>query len=126
MRARRSILLAAGLAALLLIIGVSAFAIWWSAKNSQERVVSLQMAHMQAGVALAAIRANVYLNAILTRDYLLDRDSSHAQQYIDQFNRIQANTEESFHTLEASGLGEEQNSALKHLRQEMAAYWDPT
>jgi signal transduction histidine kinase len=126
MRARRSILLAAGLAALLFVIGISAAAVWWSARNAQERVAALQSAHMQAGVALAAIRANVYLNAILTRDYLLDPDPSHAQQYIDQFASIQANTEDSFRALEATGLEEEQKSALNQLRQELEAYWDPT
>lgn len=126
MRARRSILLAAALAALLLVIGLSAAAVWWNARNSQERVAALQNSHMQASVALAAIRANVYLNAILTRDYLLDSDPSHAQQYIDQFAAIQANTEASFRMLEASGLDEEQKSALNHLRQELEAYWDPT
>ncbi len=126
MRARRSILLAGALAALLLVIGLSAFAIWWTAKNSQDRIARLQNAHMRAGVALAAIRSNVYLNAILTRDYLLDSEWSHAQQYIDQFNRIQANTDESFTTLEALGLDSEQKTALKSLRKELAEYWDPT
>ncbi len=126
MLARRSILLAVALAALLLVIGTSAFAVWWNARSSQERVAALQRAHMQAGVALAAIRANVYLNAILTRDYLLDSDSSHAKQYIDQFDSIQANTEESFRTLEALGLDDEQKAALNQLRKEMTAYWDPT
>jgi len=126
MRARRSILLAAALAALLLVIGMSAFAIWWTARNSQDRIARLQNAHMRAGVALSAIRANVYLNAILTRDYLLDSDTSHAKQYIDQFDRIQANTEESFNTLASLGLDSEQNTALIRLRKELAAYWDPT
>ena len=126
MRARRSIWLAAALAALLLVISVSAFAVWWSARSSQERVAALQNAHMQAGVKLAAIRANVYLNAILTRDYLLDPDASHAQQYIDQFNTIQTNTEESFRSLEASGLDEKQKAALNRLHNELATYWDPT
>jgi len=126
MRARRSVLLAAGLAALLLVIGVSASAVWWSARNTQERVAALQNAHMQAAVALAAIRSNVYLNAILTRDYLLDPDPTHAQQYIDQFDTIQDNTKASFDILESSGLDEEQKAALNRLRQEMAAYWDPT
>ena len=92
MQARRSIFLAVALAGLLLVIGASAFAVWWSARSSQERVASLQNAYTEAGEGLASIRANVYLNAILTRDYLLDSDSSHNQQYIDQFNRIQANT----------------------------------
>ena len=90
MPARRSILLAAALAALLLVISVSAFAVWWSAKTSQQRVAALQNAHMSAGVALASIRANVYLSAILTRDYLLDNDSSHAEQYLDQFSTVQS------------------------------------
>ncbi len=126
MKARRSILLAVSLAALLLVIGVSALAIRWSARNSQERISALQLAHMRAGEALAAIRANVYLNAILTRDYLLDSDSTHAQQYIDQFNKIQANTEDSFRTLEALELEVEQRAALTRLRKELAAYWDPT
>lgn len=126
MRTRRSILLAVGLAALLLVIGVSAFAVWWSARYSQERVAALQNAHGQAGAALAAIRANVYLSAILTRDYLLDQDPSHAQEYFHQFSAIRSNTEESFRTLESSGLDDEQKAALNHLRQELASYWDPT
>lgn len=124
--ARRSILLAAGLAALLLVLGSSAFAIWWSARNSQERVAALQSAHTRAGEALATIRANVYLNAILTRDYLLDSESSHVRQYMDQFTNIQANTEDSFRTLEATGLDSGQQTALNKLREELAAYWDPT
>lgn len=126
MPARRSILLAAALAALLLVIGVSASAVWWSAKTSQQRVSALQNADMDAGLALASIRANVYLSAILTRDYLLDNDSSHAQQYFDQFRAIQANTQKSFMTLEASGLDDAQKAALNHLREELASYWDPT
>jgi signal transduction histidine kinase len=126
MPARRSILLAAALAALLLVIGASASAVWWSAKTSQQRVAALQNADMDAGLALASIRANVYLSAILTRDYLLDNDSSHAQQYFDQFRAIQANTQKSFTTLEASGLDDAQKAALNHLREELASYWDPT
>ena len=126
MHVRRSIFLAAALAALLLVIGVSAFAVWSNARNSQERVAALQKAQIEAGVALAAIRANVYLNAILTRDYLLDLDASHVQQYVDQFNSIRAKTDESFRTLEASGQDDQQKAALKQLRNELSAYWDRT
>ncbi|HVY94200.1 MAG TPA: ATP-binding protein [Bryobacteraceae bacterium] len=126
MRARRSILLAAALAGLLLVIGISAFAVWWNAKNSQEQVAALQTAHQKADVALAAIRANVYLNAILTRDYLLDPDPAHSQQYIEQFTSIQANTDASFEALEASGLDEAQKAALNHLKSELSSYLDTT
>ena len=84
-RVRRSILLSVAFAGLLLIIGASAFAIWRNATAAQLRVAALHNAHLEAGNALAALRANVYLTAILTRDYLLDADPNHARQYADQF-----------------------------------------
>jgi signal transduction histidine kinase len=126
MRARRSILLAGALSALLLLIGISAYAIWWSARHSQERVIALQEAHTQAGVALASIRANVYLNAILTRDYLLDSDAAHTPEYIDQFKNIQSVSEANFRTLEQMGMDREQEAALRELHQELSAYWGLT
>ncbi|HVW10249.1 MAG TPA: ATP-binding protein, partial [Bryobacteraceae bacterium] len=90
------------------------------------QVAALQAAHQKAGVALAAIRADVYLNAILTRDYLLDTDPAHSRQYIDQFTSIQADTDQSFQVLEASGLDAAQKAALNHLKNELAEYLDTT
>jgi len=81
---------------------------------------------MRVGSALANIRENVYVTGILTRDYLIDLDPAHAQQYVDQFEQIQAKTEQSFAVLEASGQDEQQKVALKKLRKELNAYWDPT
>ena len=126
MSIRKSIVLAAAFAGLLLLIGASAFAIWMNARNAQERVTALHEAHTQAGAALSAIRANVYLNGILTRDYLLDSDPGHAQQYLDQFTTIRENTEQSFKTLEASSQDDAQRKALKQLRSQLDEYWDPT
>src|SRR6185312_1936680 len=125
-RARRSILLAGALAGLLLVLGISAYAVWWNATNSQKRVAELQNAHGKTGEALAAIRANVYLNAILTRDYLLDSDPSHAQQYNDQFAAIRTDTQQSFRALEASGLDQTQKAAFDRLQTELASYLDTT
>ncbi|HJT86843.1 MAG TPA: ATP-binding protein [Bryobacteraceae bacterium] len=122
---RRSVLLAAAFAALLLVMGASGFAVWRNAKNAQDRVGELHNAQMRERSALNAIRANVYLNSILTRDYLLDSDPAHAQEYINQFNSIRDKTEESFRVLRSSG-DQEQNAALKHLHDELYAYWDPT
>src|SRR5688572_7465680 len=110
MRARRSILLAVALAGLLLVIGLSALAVRWNAKNSQQHVAALQQAHMRVGVALAGIRENVYLNAVLKRDYLLDSDPENIQQYVDQFAAIRARTEEAFRVLEAAGQDHEQKA----------------
>jgi signal transduction histidine kinase len=123
---RRSILLAAAFGSLLLIIGASSFAVWLNAKQAQGRVASLHNTHIEAGAALAAVRANVYLAAILTRDYLLDSDQSHAQEYVDQFARIRESTEQSFRVLEASAQDPGQRTALTELRSELEHYWDPT
>lgn len=126
MQVRRSILLALGFAALLLIIAVAAFSVWRNARNAQARVAALHEAHTRAGTALSAIRANVYLIGILSRDYLLDRDPMQAKRYIDELNKIRQATQEDFGELETSGQDDEQRAALEKLRTEFQAYWDPT
>jgi signal transduction histidine kinase len=126
MHVRRSILLTVAFSALLLVIAASAFAVWRNATNALNRVAALHYSHMQAGSALSSIRANVYLTGILTRDYLLDPDPVHAQQYSDQFNSIRESTEDSFRILGAGSPDEEQRAALERLRRELDAYWDPT
>ena len=126
MRLRRSILLTVAFAGLLLIIGASAFAIWRNATAAQLRVAALHNAHFEAGNALAALRANVYLTGILTRDYLLDADPNHAQQYADQFLKIRISTNDSFRILTASSQSELEKTALERLRLEVETYLDPT
>src|SRR5581483_5337505 len=123
---RRSFLLTAAFAALLMILAASGYAVWRNAKNAQDQVASLHNAHMLAGSALASIRANVYLIATLTRDYLLDSDPTHSQQYLDQFARVRGETEENFRVLESPGQDQEERAALNRLHRELEAYWDPT
>ena len=125
-RVRRSVLLSVAFAALLLIIGASAFAIWRNATAAQLRVAALHNAHLESGNALSALRADVYLTAILTRDYLLDADPNHARQYADQFVKVRISTEDSFHILTASALGDREKAALERLRLEVETYLDPT
>ena len=127
MRLRRStIFLAVAFAALLLVIAASAFAVWRNATVAQMRVAEPHSAHMRAGSALASIRANVYSTGILARDYLLDVDASHVQQYIDQFQTIRDSTQQAFQTLGASSQDDLQRQALRRLRSELELYWDPT
>jgi signal transduction histidine kinase len=125
-RVRGSILLACAFAALLLVIGLSALAIWRNAKMVQARVAALHSAHVQAAAALASIRTNVLLNSILVRDYLLDFDPSNAQQYIDQFSGIRTQTDESFRILDSLAHDDAQKAALSQLRRELEAHWNPT
>ncbi len=123
---RRSILLAAAFAGLLLVIGASSFAIWVNTRQAQDRVANLHNTHMEAGAALASVRANVYLAAILTRDYLLDLEPSLARQYTEQFAHIRDSAEDSFRVLQASAQDAGQTEALAELRQELGRYWDST
>jgi len=125
-RLRRSILLTLAFAGLLLLIGASAFAIGRNATAAQVRVAALHNAHFEAGNALAALRANVYLTGILTRDYLLDADPNHARQYADQFLKIRISTDDSFRILTASTPSELEKTALERLRLEVETYLDPT
>lgn len=124
-RVRRSVLLSVAFTGLLLIIGASAFAIWRNATAAQVRVAALHNAHLEAGNALSALRANVYLTAVLTRDYLLDSDPNHARQYADQFVKIRLSTDDSFRILTASAQGDQEKAALDRLRLEVETYWIP-
>jgi len=123
---RRSVLLALAFASLLLLIGGAAFAIWHGAENARREVTELHRAHLEAGDALASIRANVFLGGILTRDSLLDPDPSHAARYAGQFIDIRNGTESSFQALAASGGSKEEKEALERLRRKVVSYWDAT
>ena len=122
----RSVLLGGAFAALLTVTAIAALAVWRNATAAQERVAALHEAHTRAGSAVSAIRANIYLTAILTRDYLLDPDPSKVDQYIDQFDTIRTDTEQSFGVLESMASDAQQKAALARLSKEVDAYWNPT
>ncbi len=123
---RKSFLLAFAFAGLLAIIGGAALAIRHGAADEQREVAALHRAHLQAGDALSSIRANVFLAGILTRDYLLDPDASHAARYAEQFDGIRSQTERSFQILRLSSRSGEERKALDRLHSEVGNYWDPT
>ncbi|HXE64866.1 MAG TPA: sensor histidine kinase [Bryobacteraceae bacterium] len=123
---RRSILLALAFASLLLITGGAAFEAWRGAGNAQSEVAALHRSHLEAGDALASIRANVFLSGILTRDYLLDTDPSHDSRYAGQFDDIRSSTASSFLKLAESETNQPEKAAIERLRLEVNSYWDPT
>lgn len=126
MRVRTSVLLGGAFAALLLVIGISAILLWNSASVAQRRVILLHDAHSRSAGALATVRANAFLAGLLTRDYLLDPDPSHAMRYVEQFDEIRQSTERSFDILQATLQSSAEKSALTKLRSQLEAYWDPT
>jgi signal transduction histidine kinase len=123
---RRSILLALAFSSLLLITAGAVFAVWQGAGAAQREVAALHRGHLEAGDALASIRANVFLGGILTRDYLLDADPSHAARYARQFDEIRSGTERNFRTLAAPESNQPEKAAIENLRREVNRYWDPT
>src|SRR4051812_19962031 len=115
MNMRRSVYVSGAFAALLLVIGASSYAIWRNATSAQDRISELHDQHLQAGSALADLRANVYLVGILTRDYLLDSDVSHIPLYVSQIDEIRSDTDKSFRALEQLSLAEVPKGALGQL-----------
>lgn len=126
MKLRRSTFLVTAFVGLLLLIGVTTFAIARSARTAQTQVMMLNKARMQSDDALDTIRANVYLLGILTRDYLLDSDLADVHQYVTQFNTIRSETEKSFQTLAFSPDEGLPHETLDRLRREFGAYSDVT
>jgi signal transduction histidine kinase len=125
MRVRASILLAAALSALLLVLGASAVAVWVGARNAQSRVAALHGAHLESWASLAAIRANVYLSSILIRDYLLDSEPGSGERYTEQFEEVRKDTEKNFGYLKQVSQEERQRALLDDLDRELQAYWQP-
>jgi len=126
MPVRRSIFLSAAFAALLCVSALAGLAVWSNARQAQSRATALHERDLQIHDALATIRSSVYLTAILTRDYLLDPDTSHALEYIDQFNSLRDKARNSFDVLNRAPQDNEQREAEKLLRTELEGYWDTT
>jgi signal transduction histidine kinase len=80
---------------------------------------------MHTGKALSNIRSNIFLTAVLTRDYLLGSDPSQAERYASQLASIGAVIEENFRILEPAGQPDEQ-AAVNRMRREFQMYWDLT
>jgi signal transduction histidine kinase len=118
--------LAAAFAGLLLVIGIAAFAAWRNARNAQERVADLHRSHMQAGSALAAVRTNVYVIAILTRDLLLEPGPERARAALEQFNTVRSRAEDSFQVLNSVTHDDDLRFAIQQLRSGFDQYCIPT
>lgn len=128
MQFRRSIVLAAAFAALLLVIGCSGYLGWRSAIDTQRRVAAIHDSDSRAGDALEAIRLDVYRSGILGRDYLLESESEPVpvDQYDKQFAELRADGEQQFRILTELAKGPEQVKTLRRLRAELDAYWNPS
>jgi signal transduction histidine kinase len=125
MPARRSIFLVAAFAALLAICGGAAWAVWSDTRVAQANAARLHERDLAIHDALAQIRANVYLNAILARDALLEAFAA-PNDYQKQFAEIQASIAAALQTLRERTDGSEMTAATKQLDAELRAYAEAT
>lgn len=126
MRVRKSVLLAAAFAALLLVIGVSSVVSWQTSASTRQTINTLHEAHLKSGIALASIQSDVFQSGVLIRDYLLDADPRTLKSYIAQFDEIRGNTKRNFDVLKSFAQDAAQRSAIEDLESKLQAYWDPT
>jgi len=126
MPVRRSTFLIAAFGALLLLSALAAWAVWRNTSEAQVQAAAWRERDLRIHQALDTIRNGVYLNAILTRDYLLDSEVAHVRTYVDQFDSIRENTKSSVNALESVAHDEAPRSTLRRLRMELEAYWETT
>ncbi len=126
MKSKTSSLLTLSFIALLALMGVTTFAAGYSARQAQIRVNALNQARMKSDDDLDALRTNVYLLGILTRDYLLEPDTGNAAQYLGRYEEIRSSIDKSFDALAALKDAELPDGALTDLRQRFNSYSDTT
>lgn len=121
MPVRRSIFLVAAFAALLTICGVAAWSVWSNTRDAQANTTSVHERDLAIHEALAEIRAEVYLTAILARDELLD-EAPNVADYRQQFGEIQRRINTGLRTLQRLLAGKEPEAALGQLAKELDDY----
>jgi signal transduction histidine kinase len=113
---------AVGLASLLLLI---VYSVWTASDNAQDiytRLDQLNSHHREVETKLRRLRSDVHLSGIFVRDYLLDTERAHAQEYQDQlatFRRANLATLAELRAL----AGEEHTDRIAKLQSQLDAYW---
>src|SRR5512135_492248 len=115
-------LLLIGFGALLLLIGGSAVAL----RNSLGEVYG-QVAAVQARLGyerdlIDTVRADLFLSAILVRDYLLDPSVDPAAPDRARLEELRSSVESNLASLEQTG-SEEQRAQVTELRKAVVLYW---
>ncbi len=122
----RSTFLMAAFAALLGVIALASWGVWRNARSVQRQTEAIYAADLMAQEQLESVRAGLYSVAILTRDYLLSPGVATKVDYEDQFIEIRHKTEGALAKLETLLHDDVSAAALRHMREELEAYWATT
>ncbi|MEO5922366.1 MAG: histidine kinase [Bryobacteraceae bacterium] len=125
MPVRRSIFLVAAFAALLVICGGAAWAVWQNTRIAQANATLIHERDMAIHEALAQVRSDLYLTAILARDALLE-DFAAPSDYKKQLDELKKQTDTALQVLRERIAGPELEDAMNQLKAELTAYDDAT
>ena len=122
MRVRTWPLLTIGFGALLLLIGLSATALYKRLDKVYAEVVAIQNAEQETRDVLNRLRSDLYEVAILTRDYLLEPSLQSAESDRRELNRRREGMEQNLQTMESLVKAEHLQKTVG-LRDAILKYW---
>ena len=124
MRSNRSApVLLAGFGMLIGLIGVSGITAKHRARETYDKISSLNERYRKTDRNLNAVAAGIYTMGLLARDYLLDPASANGAEYRSQLAAERSAMEAEFRELK-SVIRPEDKPRLEQLRAELDGYWD--
>jgi signal transduction histidine kinase len=121
-RVRTWALAAIGLATLLLLVVYSV----WAASNKAQAIYThlaeLNEHHRQVEAKLRSLRSDVHLSSIFVRDYLLDTERAHAEEYQDRLAEFRTANLETLAELRAL-IGPNDEERISNLQSQLEEYW---
>jgi signal transduction histidine kinase len=113
---------AVGLASLLLLV---VYSVWIASEKAQAiytRLDHLNSHHRQVEAKLRRLRSDVHLSGIFVRDYLLDTEREHAEEYQEKLAEFRSANLATLAELQALSEPEHQERIQK-LQSQLDAYW---
>ena len=113
---------AVGLASLLLLV---VYSVWIASEKAQAiyaRLDHLNSHHRQVEAKLRRLRSDVHLSGIFVRDYLLDTEREHAQEYQDKLAEFRSANLATLAELRALAADEHEERIAK-LQSQLEEYW---
>jgi signal transduction histidine kinase len=113
---------ALGLASLLMLV---VYSVWTTSERAQDiytQLDRLNSHHRDVEAKLRRLRSDVHLSGIYVRDYLLDTEREHAQDYQDRIAEFRTANLATLAELRAL-VGGEQSERIQSLQKQLDEYW---
>jgi signal transduction histidine kinase len=113
---------AIGLASLLVLV---VYSVWIASEKAQAiytRLDHLNSHHRQVEAKLRRLRSDVHLSGIFVRDYLLDTEREHAEEYQDKLAQFRSANRATLAELQALSEPED-HERIARLKSQLEEYW---